>query len=163
MLKQITLLNAIIYLKPIINLIFVIPNHKIHILMQRKLLLLLIKYIPIVQMAIITLNNVFIINDIFIFNEPINFTFGNSYIFSILLILCSYVFLFCAWQRIIIYANLILIILSTVWNFFDFGWDGFIFYVSSYCIVAVAIIIALIVKLSGNRKRTTCQYNTCDL
>lgn len=130
--------------------------------MQRKLLLLLIKYIPIVQMVIITLNNVFLINDIFIFNSPVNFIFGNSYIFSILLILCSYVFLFCAWQRIIIYANLILIILSTVWNYFDLEWDGFIFYVSSYSIVAVAIIVALIVKSTGNRK-TTCQCKDCRL
>lgn len=131
--------------------------------MQKKLLLLLIKYIPIVQMVIITLNNVFLINDIFIFNSPVNFIFGNSYIFSILLILCSYIFLFCVWQRIIIFANLILIILSTVWNFFDFGWDGFIFYISSYSIVAVAIIVAVIVKITSKRKKHTCSYNVCDL
>lgn len=82
---------------------------------MRKLLLLIIKYIPIMQMIGMLLNNILYYFDI---NRNIcyslDFILGNSIIATILIIICSYTFKFCLWHRLIILANVINLIIANI-------------------------------------------------
>ena len=75
---------------------------------MKKLFLLIIKFIPVIQMAGMLFNNILCYNDINInINFILDYIFGHSVINTILLIVCSYVFHFCTWHRLIITANFI--------------------------------------------------------
>ena len=81
--------------------------------MIKKLFLLLIKYIPIIQMMGMILNNTLYYFDI---NTTISITFdfiiGNSFVNTFLIIVCSYMFNFCKWHRIIIITNFINLLIA---------------------------------------------------
>lgn len=79
-----------------------------------KLLILLIKYIPIIQTIGILLNNILYFNDIYYITYILDFTLGNSIITTFLLIVCSYIFKFCIWHRLIIIGNLINIFIACI-------------------------------------------------
>lgn len=82
--------------------------------MLRKLLILLIKFIPVIQMAGMLINNLLYFNDIYYFSYIIDYLIGNSIITTFLLIVCSYIFNFCTWHRLIILANFINITIALV-------------------------------------------------
>ena len=75
---------------------------------MKKLFILLVKFIPVIQMAGMLLNNVAYYFGI---NNEISYTFdfiiGNSIITTFLLYVCSYIFNFCICYRFIITANFI--------------------------------------------------------
>lgn len=122
-----------------------------------KTLLLFLKYIPVLTMVVMVINAFLIIHDIYFFNYIGNYLFGNSLSFSILLIVCSYVFLYCIWQRVIIYTNLILIIFGCVWNCSNFDLNFLIYYMACYCIMAIGIITALMLHVKCKRDRRLSQ------
>lgn len=75
---------------------------------MKKGFLLLIKYIPIMQMVGMLVNNTLYCFDVITKTYYIvNYFIGNSIITTILLYICSYVFKFCNWYRLVITANLI--------------------------------------------------------
>lgn len=81
----------------------------------KDIFVLLIKYMPIIQMMGLLLNNVLYYFDIV---RPIcyiyDFTFGNSIVTTFLLLTCSYLFGFCNWHRLIIISNFINITIAFV-------------------------------------------------
>ena len=81
-------------------------------LMLKKLFLLLIKFIPVIQMAGMLVNNTLYYLDDFYTPYFIDFLLGNSLVTTILLFTCSYTFKFCVWHRIIITANFINILIA---------------------------------------------------
>lgn len=81
---------------------------------MKHLFILLIKFIPAIQMAGMLLNNTFYYFDIDYFTYITDFTIGNSIITTFLLYVCSYVFNFCIWHRLIITANFINICIAIV-------------------------------------------------
>ena len=75
---------------------------------MKKLFIFLVKYLPVIQMAGILFNNIMFYFDWF--NQTsrfIDFIIGNSYITTILFYICSYMFGFCKWHKLIITANFI--------------------------------------------------------
>ena len=80
----------------------------VEVVMFNKLLLLLIKYIPIIQMLAMLINNTLYY---FVGNYTtayiIDFIAGNSLIYTILLLMISFRFNYCEWHRLIIMGNLI--------------------------------------------------------
>lgn len=82
--------------------------------MLRKLLILLIKFIPVIQMAGMLINNLLYFNDIYCLSYILDYLIGNSIITTFLLIVCSYIFNFCTWHRLIIIANFINITIASV-------------------------------------------------
>lgn len=85
--------------------------------MLKKLFIFLIKYIPVIQMAGILINNVLYSLESSKINLFIDFVFGNSITGTLLFYICSYVFRFCIWHRLVITCNLInllIIILDNV-------------------------------------------------
>lgn len=76
---------------------------------------LIIKYMPIIQMVGMIFNNILFYLE---FCRPIcyiiDFTIGNSLTTIFLLYVCSYVFGFCNWHRLIITSNFINIMIAFV-------------------------------------------------
>lgn len=83
--------------------------------MFKKLFIFLIKYIPIIQMIFILLNNIFyLLDSLYHFVVQLDFIIGNSYSFIFIYYICSYLFGFCKWHRLIITANLLSLILVNI-------------------------------------------------
>ena len=58
-------------------------------------------------MAGMLINNLLYFNDIYCLSYILDYLIGNSIITTFLLIVCSYIFNFCTWHRLIIIANFI--------------------------------------------------------
>lgn len=75
---------------------------------MKKLFIFLVKYLPVIQMAGILFNNVMYYFDLFNnISRFIDFIIGNSYITSTLFYICSYMFGFCKWHKLVITANFV--------------------------------------------------------
>lgn len=115
--------------------------------MLRKILLLLIKYIPVVQTAGMLLNNI-----LYIFNKYtticfiLDFILGNSFSMFIVFLVCSYVFKFCNWYRTLVIGNFINILLSYILYIFYYNEDTFIIQFASITITMVTVLITMYFK-----------------
>lgn len=82
---------------------------------MKKLFVLSIKLIPVIQMAGILFSNLWYYLE---WNNKVNFTLdyliGDSLITTILLFICSYTFGFCKWHRLLITANFINITIAII-------------------------------------------------
>lgn len=76
-------------------------------LILHKILILLIKYIPIIQLIGMFINDIMYFTDNYELAYITDYMFGNSIIFVALILLCSYVFHFCTCYRMIILCNFI--------------------------------------------------------
>lgn len=82
---------------------------------MKKLFILLVKYIPIIQMVGMLLNNIlYYFDTVYTASYILDFTIGNSIITTFLLFVCSYTFMFCNWHRLIISANIINIVIANI-------------------------------------------------
>lgn len=81
----------------------------------KDIFVLLIKYMPIIQMVGILFNNLLyyfqVCNQVCYI---IDFIIGNSLITTFLLFVCSYIFGFCNWHRVLITSNFINITIASV-------------------------------------------------
>lgn len=81
----------------------------------KNVFVLIVKFMPIIQMVGMIINNVLFYFDIETFTYQINaFLIGNSFITTILLIICSYLFGFCKWHRLMILSNFINICIANI-------------------------------------------------
>lgn len=81
----------------------------------KDIFVLLIKYMPIIQMVGMLFNNLLyyfqICNQ---FCYIIDFVIGNSLITTFLLFVCSYIFGFCNWHRLLITSNFVNIAIASI-------------------------------------------------
>lgn len=75
----------------------------------KKIFILGVKYIPVITMAGILINNTLCYKDIYVLCNFIDFILGNSVAPSFLFFIASFIFHFCVWHRLIIIANTIII------------------------------------------------------
>lgn len=81
----------------------------------KNIFVLIVKFMPIIQMVGMIINNVLFYFDIETFTYQISaFLIGNSFITTILLIVCSYLFGFCKWHRFMILSNFINICIANI-------------------------------------------------
>ena len=113
--------------------------------MLKKLFIFLIKYIPVMQMAGIIVNNILYCLDIFKdYTIIFDILFGNSISCIMLFFICSYVFRFCMWHRMILCANLLnlmIILLDYLINFNISNLSMILLYVTIDFIFLLIIII----------------------
>jgi len=115
---------------------------------MKKFLLLLFKYIPVMQMAGILINNLLYYFDICRnVCYCIDFIFGNSIITTVLLFVCSYIFKFCKWHKIIITANFINLMIANIDCIITIPINDLSLLIIYYFIAIVFIIIATITHL----------------
>ena len=75
-------------------------------IISRKLTLLLIKYIPVIQMTGIFINRLLNYFTSLEIVDILDFIFGSTILATILLISCSKTFKFCVYHRVIIVCNI---------------------------------------------------------
>lgn len=122
--------------------------------MLNKLFILLLKYIPIIQMVGMLINNIlYTFHEINDYMYIIDFIIGNSIITTFLLFICSYVFRFCNWYRYIIITNFINIIISFIDSTFYINIDKIELFVIMNIINAIGIIVSLYNKLIKGREK----------
>lgn len=109
--------------------------------MTKKLFVIFIKYIPLVQMIGNIINNLLYIiitdNAIVKFND---FILGNSFLVTILLYICSCTFNFCCWHRLLITANFINILIA--WLDYTFHFN-----INNITLIIVYLIVDFIIIL----------------
>lgn len=110
--------------------------------MLRKELILIIKYLPVIQMAGFLISNTLLYFNIHTFSCIIDNVIGNSIIISILLIIASNVFKFCKIHRSIIKANIINIIIFIIYNVFELSISRLKLLIIYYFIYAIIISIS---------------------
>lgn len=120
---------------------------KIDFKIFKKLFILLIKYIPVVQMAGILISNILynIFYDDF-YSQILDFTIGNSFTTIFLLYICSYLFGFCKWHRLTITANLCSILFIMIKFIFDFQLSNLSLILTIFNIDIIFILLILITK-----------------
>lgn len=113
--------------------------------MLKRIFVLLIKYIPVIQMAGMLLNNILYYNDtVYTICYILDYTIGNSIITTFLLYVCSYLFRFCNWHRLVITANFINITIANLDAIYNIPISDFKLLLSYITINIVFIFIALV-------------------
>lgn len=115
---------------------------------RHKMFLLFVKWIPVVVAAGILLNNTLATFEIApIIQDVLDYLFGNSLAFIILLFACSYIFQFCAWHKILILYNLTAIFINIITSYVTFEniSDEFLLLIH-YCVAGLFIIIIYTVE-----------------
>ena len=118
--------------------------------MFKKLFVLLIKYIPVIQMIGILFSNILYISsncDNFIYQLDI--IIGNSYTHILIYYICSYLFGFCKWHRLVITANLLSLILINV---------DFYIQISNLSLILLIFIIDIIFLLTILINKFKCKH-----
>lgn len=115
---------------------------------MKKLFKVFIKYIPIVQMIIFFLNNILLYFDIIEQNFIVNYLFGNSFAFSLLLIIISYTFNYCNWYRLIVCGNILNLMLGFTDALFDYFIEDFKMLLMSSSVTLLFIILAILSKFN---------------
>lgn len=122
-------------------------NLKIDTKMFKKIFVLLIKYIPVVQMAGILLSN--ILYNVFnadYCSQILDFIIGNSFINTFLLYICSYLFGFCKWHRLTITANLCSILFIMIKFIFNLQLSNLSLILTIFNIDIIFILLILITQ-----------------
>lgn len=121
---------------------------------MKKLFILLLKYIPVIQMAGILVSNTLCYFDIGLkTNYFIDFVCGNSVTTTFLMIVCSYVFKFCNWHRFIIYSNLIAICITEYDILFTIPITDKQLLLSYYIVATIFSLLAIYSKFHCNHVR----------
>lgn len=122
--------------------------------MLNKALILIIKYIPIIQMIGILANNILysfgIQNNVSY--HIFDFLVGNSVVTAILLWVCSNVFKFCSWHRLLIISNFIVVIMIAISILFPKIYFSEVHLINlCYVIYLTTILIILVLKFKSKK------------
>ena len=94
------------------------------------------------------LNNILYFNDIYCLSYIIDYSIGNSIITTFLLVVCSYLFHFCIWHRLIITANIINVTIAAIDSIYRLPISDIQLLVLYHFIAAIFIIIATVVHIN---------------
>lgn len=111
---------------------------------MKHLFLLLIKFIPVITMAGMLVNNTLYYFEVPYISIVFDFILGNSYLGTIAIYVCSKLFNFCTWHRIIILANFINLNVAFIDSLIHIPIKDTELLSVYYIISSIAIIIAVI-------------------
>lgn len=123
---------------------------------MKKILLLLIKFIPVIQMAGMLLNNTLCyfctdLDTIYL----LDYIIGNSIVTTILLFVCSYIFNYCDWHRLIISANFVNISLANIDAIYHINITDLQLLCIYYIVSIMTIIMATTNHINKNERSKT--------
>ena len=95
-------------------------------------------------MAGMLFNNLLYFNDIYCLSYIFDYFIGNSIVVTFLLIVCSYIFNFCTWYRLIIIANFINITIASIDAVYKLPITDLQLLILYHFIAVIFIIIAII-------------------
>jgi hypothetical protein len=127
---------------------------------MKKIFLLLIKYLPVTQMAGFLFNNtMYCYYDTYELSYILDFIIGNTIINTILLYIISYIFKFCNWYRLIVTANFINLLVAS----YDANWrlpvEDMILLCIYYIVATIFILTAAYIHIKYDRNKTKNQTN----
>lgn len=127
---------------------------------MKKIFLLLIKYLPVIQMAGFLFNNtMYCYYDTYELSYILDFILGNTIINTILLYIISYIFKFCNWYRLIVTANFINLLVAS----YDANWrlpvEDMILLCIYYIVATIFISTAAYIHIKYDRNKTKNQTN----
>lgn len=115
---------------------------------------------PVIQMAGMLLNNILYYFNVY---DKLSYTFdfiiGISIVTTILLYICSNVFHFCIWHRIIITGNLINLIIANIDSIFYISISDIQLLIIYHIIAAIFVIIATILHINKCYDKCKNEYN----
>lgn len=123
---------------------------------MKKILLLLIKFIPVIQMAGMLLNNTLCyfctdLDTIYL----LDYIIGNSIVTTILLFVCSYIFNYCDWHRLIISANFVNISVANIDAIYHINITDLQLLCVYYIVSIMTIIMAITNHINENERSKT--------
>lgn len=119
---------------------------------MKRLFIVLIKYIPIIQMVGMLFNNIlYCFSDIYIISYILDFIIGNSITTTFLLYVCSYVFGFCKWHRFIITANIINLLIANLDAYYRIPISDIQLLIVYHFVAAIFICISTYIHIKNNR------------
>ena len=80
-----------------------------------------------------------------------DFLVGNSVVTAILLWVCSNVFKFCSWHRLIIISNFIVIIISSIEILYEIPISNLEHMILCYVIYLISLLVILIIRFRNKR------------
>ena len=132
---------------------------------MKKIFLILIKFIPVIQLAGMLLNNTLYCFDIIkVASYATDFIIGNSVITTFLLFVCSYLFNFCKWHRLIITANFINIMIANYDAIFGIPITSIQLLCIYYIIAVIFIFISRyihIIQIKNEHKTKSIKKYSC--
>lgn len=123
---------------------------------MKNIFIFLIKFMPVIQMMGMLFSNTlyyFNINNSIIY--LINYLVGNSIITTFVLFICSYLFGFCNWHRIILIANTINITITTIDGIYNIPVPFLELLILYYSISILFLFIALYYKFKCKHNETS--------
>lgn len=121
--------------------------------MMKKLFLLFVKYVPVIQMAGMIVNNtlcLFDVHDGIIY--LLDFIIGNSYISLLFMLICSYMFGFCTYYRLILLANFINLSIAMIDSIYRIPISDRALLMTYYIVYAIFIGIITINHVKHNER-----------
>lgn len=113
----------------------------------------MVKFIPVIQMAGMLVNNTMYHFNINVdYDYIIDFLFRNSFANTIVLYVISITFGFCKWHRVIILANFINIVIANVDRIYNIPISDIQLLCSYYIVAAIAIITITYYHVKDNKK-----------
>lgn len=111
------------------------------------------KYIPIIQMVGMLFNNtMYYYENVYSISYILDYLIGNSLITTALLFVCSYIFGFCKWYRLIILANIVNITIANIDALWQLPISDVQLLASYYVTCSIFIIIGVYSHV--NKKKT---------
>lgn len=107
---------------------------------------------PIIQMVAMLVNNTMYCFDVYTkMYYLLGYLTGNSLLTTILLYVCSYVFKFCSWYRLIVTANFINMTIGMIDIYYRFPITDFQLLVSYYTVSVLFLFIIVINKFKSKK------------
>lgn len=131
--------------------------------MLKKLFILSVKYIPVIEMAGIFINNTCYYFNFYTISNLLDLFLGDALIHNAFLIICSILFCFCLWHRLIIISNIINIILIYIDKEYKINITDTDLLLLYYTITVIFILIATYVHVKNNKndKRKAKNIERC--
>lgn len=119
--------------------------------MLKKLFILSVKYIPVIEMAGILINNTCYYFNFYTISNVLDLFLGDVLIHNAFLTICSILFCFCLWHRLIIISNVINIVISTLDKEYHFHITDTDLLLLYYTVTVIFILIATYVHVKNNK------------
>lgn len=119
--------------------------------MLKKIFIILIKYIPVIEMTGIIINNTLYYFDFITISGIIDYLLGDGLIHNVLLFISSIIFGFCNWHRLIIISNVINLSIASFDKIYHINITNIELLYLYYFISSVFIILATYVHIKYNK------------
>lgn len=119
--------------------------------MLKKLFILMLKYLPVIEMAGILINNTCYYINIYLISNILDTCLGDSLIHNIFIFIGSLLFGFCLWHRLLIISNSINLIIALIDKEYHINISDLNLLILYYSISSIFILLATYVHIKNKK------------